>query len=153
MLEVPYEIVTACRFPLANARSKALRRGEEVRVARKDLMHLVRWMPSLTQSVEQIPEDCPGWGFTMFQPRAEGMAVMGIALAADWPAWSERQARSARLLCAECDYDLRRRDEDRLPYYIPSQEKPNKLRLVCGQCCNDGMDEMGRLAALAGQPS
>ncbi|MEN8655518.1 hypothetical protein ABCR94_34340 [Streptomyces sp. 21So2-11] len=116
-------------------------------------MHLVRWMPSLKQSVEQIPEDSPGWGFTMFERRAEGMAVMGVALAADWPAWSEKQARAARLLCAEYDYDLRRRGEDLLPYYIPAPEKPNKLRLVCGQCCNDGMDEMGRLAALAGRLS
>ncbi|MFE1190124.1 hypothetical protein [[Kitasatospora] papulosa] len=153
VLEVPHVIVSACRFPLANAHSKALRRGEEVRIARKDLMHLVRWMPSLKKSVEQIPEDCPGWSFTMFQPRAEGMAVMGIALAADWPAWSEKQARAARLLCAECDYDLRQRDQERLPYYMPAPEKPNKLRLVCGQCCNDGLDEMERLAALAGQPS
>lgn len=56
-------------------------------------------------------------------------------------------------MCAEYDYDLRRRGEDLLPYYIPAPEKPNKLRLVCGQCCNDGMDEMGRLAALAGQLS
>lgn len=36
VLEVPYEIATAYRFPLATAHSKALRRGKEVRIARKD---------------------------------------------------------------------------------------------------------------------
>lgn len=150
LLEVPYTVVVASRFPLANSRSAQLRRGEEVRIARKDPPHLVRWMPSLKDSVGNIPEDCPGWGFTMLQPRAEGMAVMGFAPAADWPAWTLKQARAARLLCAECDYDLRRRDdEDRVPYYIPLPEKPNRLRLVCGRCCNDGLDEMERLAVVA----
>jgi hypothetical protein len=150
LLEVPYTIVTACCFPLANSRSTHLRRGEEVRIIRKDLAHLVCWIPMLKESLENIPGDCPGWGFTVFQPKAEGMAVTGFALAADWPAWSEKQAWAARLLCTECDYDLRRRDdEDRLPYNIPLPEKPNKLRLVCGRCCNHGLDEMERLAAPA----
>ncbi|MFH8775921.1 MULTISPECIES: hypothetical protein [unclassified Streptomyces] len=153
LLEVPYTVVSACRFPLANSRDKRLRRGEEVRIVRKDLTHLVRWMPSLKEAIGNVPEDCPGWGFTIFQPKAEGLAVMGFALAADWPTWSEKQARAARLLCAECDYDLRQRDdEDRLPYNIPTPDKPNKLRLVCGRCCNHGLDEMERLAVLAGQP-
>ncbi|WP_369228560.1 hypothetical protein AB5J52_48835 (plasmid) [Streptomyces sp. R39] len=151
MLEVPYTMVTACRFPLANSRSGQLRRGEEVRIARKDLTHLVRWMPSLKESTDNIPDDCPGWGFTIFQPKAEGIAATGFALAADWPVWTEKQARAAHLLCAVCDYDLRQRnDEDRLPYYIPLPEKPNRLRLVCGRCCNHGRDEMQRLASLAG---
>lgn len=152
LLEVPHTIVTAARFPLANARTTQLRRGEEVRITRSDLTHLVRWMPSLRQSIDNIPDDCPGWDFTVFQPTAQGMAVVGLSLAADWPYWSETQARAARLLCAECDYDLRRRDdEDHLPYNIPLPEKPNKVRLLCGRCCNDGLTEMERLAALAGQ--
>ncbi|MGW2706886.1 hypothetical protein [Streptomyces sp. NPDC001340] len=152
LLEVPYTVVTAFRFPLANSRSTALRRGEEVRILRKDLTHLVRWMPSLKESIGDIPEDGPGWSFTMFRPRAEGMAIVGFALAADWPGWTKKQARAGRLVCAECDYDLRQRDdEERLPYNIPLPEKPNKLRLLCGQCCNHGLDEMERLAAIAGQ--
>ncbi|WP_331763663.1 hypothetical protein OH738_40975 (plasmid) [Streptomyces hirsutus] len=57
-----------------------MRRGEEVRVLRKDLTHLVRWMPSLEQSVADIPEDALGWDFTLFQPRAEGMAVTRLLL-------------------------------------------------------------------------
>ncbi|MGW3308112.1 hypothetical protein ACWDG9_16180 [Streptomyces sp. NPDC001073] len=154
LLQVPYTTVTASRFPLANSRFTQLRRGEEVRIARKDLPHLVHWMPSLKVSIDSIPDEGPGWGFTIFQPKAEGMAVTDFALAADWPAWTEKQARAARLLCAECDYDLRQRDdENRLPYNIPPPEKPNRLRLVCGQCCNDGLDEMERLAALAGRPA
>jgi hypothetical protein len=56
-------------------------------------------------------------------------------------------------MCAECGYDLRGRpDEDRLPYNIPLLEQPKKRRLVCGKCCNDGLDEMERLAELAGKP-
>jgi hypothetical protein len=43
-------------------------------------------------------------------------------------------------------------DEERLPYDIPLPEKPNRLRLVCGRCCNDGLDELERLAAHAGSP-
>ncbi|MCX4538331.1 hypothetical protein [Streptomyces sp. NBC_01669] len=154
VLEVPYVIVKAARYPLANSRSQQMRYGEEVRIAGKDLMHLVRWMPSLKESIEQIPDDLPGFGFPVFHPRAEGVAVRGLALAADWPAWTVKQARRARLMCAECDYDLRQRvDEDRAPFVIPLPEKPNWLRLVCGRCCNNGRDEVERLAALAGQPS
>lgn len=148
LLEVPHQIVKAFRFPLANAWNKQMRRGEEVRIARKDLPHLVRWRPSLKESIEKIPEDCPGWDFMIFKPRAEGMTVMGFALAADWPLWTEKQARASRLLCTECDYDLRQRqDEERLPYWIPLPEKPNRIRLVCGKCCNHGLDELVRLAA------
>ncbi|MEW5627172.1 hypothetical protein AB1388_11450 [Streptomyces hydrogenans] len=150
LLQVPHTIVTAFRFPLASSYSKAMREGEEVRVLRKDLPHLVPWMPSLEQTVADIPEDAPGWDFTLFQPRAEGMAIAKLALSAEWPAWSKKQARAARLVCAECDYDLREfTDESRLPYDVRLPEQPKKRRLVCGQCCNDGVDEMERLAALA----
>ncbi|MBX4178402.1 hypothetical protein [Streptomyces geysiriensis] len=154
VLEVPHTVVTAYRFPLANSWNKRMRRGEEVRIEGKDLTHLVRWMPSLKKSIDSLPDDCPGWGFMFFQPKAEGMALMGFALSADWPVWSEKQARAARLLCAECDWDLRRRDdEDRLPYNIPDPDKPNRLRLVCGRCCNQGLDQMKTLAGATGQPS
>ncbi|MFJ8494966.1 hypothetical protein ACIRBZ_42535 [Streptomyces sp. NPDC094038] len=153
-LQVPYQVVAAYRFPLANAWNKSLRRGEEVRIATKDLIHLVRWMPSLKKSIDGLPGDCPGWNFLFFKPKAEGMVLMGLALAADWPVWSEAQARRSRLLCAECDWDLRLRDdEDRLPYNIPDPERPNKIRLVCGRCCNHGLDALEALAAAAGQPS
>ncbi|MFE5214062.1 MULTISPECIES: hypothetical protein [unclassified Streptomyces] len=110
-------------------------------------------MPSLKESVGNLPDDCPGWGIMFFEPMAEGMAVKGFALAADWPVWTQKQARAARLLCVECDYDLRQKgDEDRLPN-IPLPQKPHKIRLVCGRCCNDGLDEMERLDALTGQPA
>ncbi|MFD9280249.1 hypothetical protein ACFWD7_23590 [Streptomyces mirabilis] len=154
VLEVPYEIVTAYRFPLAKSRDQRLRRGEEVRIARKDLTHLVRWMPSLKAVIEQIPDGHPGFRFVIFQPQPEGMVTRWLALAADWPSWTAKQARASRLMCAECDYDLRQRDdEERLPYNIPLPEKPKKLRLLCGRCCNDGLDELDRLATLAGQPA
>ncbi|MFI1700423.1 hypothetical protein ACH419_31205 [Streptomyces bobili] len=154
LLQVPHTIVTAFRFPLATSSSKAMREGEEVRILRKDLAHLVLWMPSLEQTVADIPEDAPHWDFMVFQPRAEGMVIAKLALSADWPAWSKKQARAARLVCAECDYDLREfKDETRMPYDIRLPERPKARRLVCGQCCNDGLDEMERLAALAGEPS
>ncbi|CAL9674443.1 hypothetical protein SUDANB105_07769 [Streptomyces sp. enrichment culture] len=67
---------------------------------------------------------------------------------------SRTTCRAARQVCAECDYDLREfKDESRLPYDIRLPERPTKRRLVCGQCCNDGVDEMKRLAALAGNLS
>ncbi|MGW0874240.1 hypothetical protein ACWD3Z_27670 [Streptomyces sp. NPDC002740] len=107
LLQVPHTIVSAFRFPLAASYGKALRKGEEVRILRKDLVHLVPWMPSLEQVVADIPEDAPHWDFMVFQPRAEGMVIAGLALSAEWPVWSKKRARAAWLVCAECDYDLR----------------------------------------------
>lgn len=124
-----------------------MRHGEEVRVVRSDLTRLVRWMPSLKERVEDIPEDCPGWTFMVCQPQPEGMAILSFALAADWPVWTRKQARAARLVCAECDFDLRKRDDEaRVSYNISLPGKPSMTRLVCGTCCNHGVDEMRRLA-------
>ncbi|MFD7607415.1 hypothetical protein [Streptomyces mirabilis] len=59
------------------------------------------------------------------------------------------EAGAARLVCAECEYDLREfKDENRMPFDVCLPERPKARRLVCGQCCNDGE----RLAALAGKP-
>jgi hypothetical protein len=80
LLQVPHTIVTAFRFPLSSSSySKAMREGEDVRILRKDLPHLVPWMPSLEQTIADLPEDAPHWDFTVFQPRADGMAI------ANWP--------------------------------------------------------------------
>ena len=35
-----------------------------------------------------------------------------------------------------------------MPYDIHLPGQPKKRRLVCGQCCSNGMDEMKRLSAL-----
>lgn len=153
LLQVPNTIVTAFRFPLATSYSRAMRKGEEVRILRKDLGHLVPWMPSLEQVIADIPEDAPHWDFVVFQPRADCMAIAILQLSAEWPTWSKKQARAARLVCADCDYDLRDLAEDRAPYDVRLPEQPKRRRLVCGKCCNDGEDEMERLAALAGNPS
>ncbi|MEV7930555.1 hypothetical protein [Kitasatospora sp. NPDC088779] len=64
---MPSEIVTAYRFPLANAYSKRPRKGYEVRIATKDLPSLEVWMPSL-KNRSPMPEDTTGWGFMYFQP-------------------------------------------------------------------------------------
>lgn len=145
-LDVPHQIVTAFRPPRANSRTLRPRRGEEVRIATQDLAHLVRWMPSLQEHLDELPQDAPGFAFVYFEPRAEGMAMMTLsAFAAEWPSWTDKQAAAMGLTCDECGYDLRSRQEDRLPYNIPAP--PQKRRLVCGRCCNDGTDEMERLAA------
>ncbi|MFI6209186.1 hypothetical protein ACIBAI_22745 [Streptomyces sp. NPDC051041] len=153
LLQVPHTVVTAFRFPLATSYSKAIREGEEVRILRENLGRLVPWMPSLEQVIADTPEDAPHWDFTVSQPRADGMAIAMLRLSAEWPSWSKKQARAARLVCAECDYDLRDKAEDRAPFDVRLPEQPKRRRLVCGKCCNDGLDEMERLAALAGKSS
>ncbi|WP_393072204.1 DUF5753 domain-containing protein [Streptomyces sp. LN704] len=61
----------------------------------------------------------------MFQPRAECMVIARLALSAEWPAWSKKQASAARLVCAECDYDLREfKDETRMPFDVRLPERP-----------------------------
>ncbi|MEU1502908.1 hypothetical protein [Streptomyces sp. NPDC005732] len=146
LLEVPHHVVKAFRYPLAKSWSRGPRRGEEVRVDREDLAHLVRWMPSLQQPIDQT-QDLPGWGFVMFEPRSDSMGIVPLALSADWPRWSAKQAAAMGLMCAYCEHDLRKADDDRCPYNIPLPETPKKRRLVCGMCCNDGLDELERLAA------
>ncbi|MGP3989301.1 hypothetical protein [Streptomyces sp. 3N207] len=42
-------------------------------------------------------------------------------------------------------------DETRLPYDFRLPERPKARRLVYGQCCEHGVDEMARLAAIAGK--
>ncbi|WP_410788643.1 hypothetical protein [Kribbella sp. C-35] len=51
-----------------------------------------------------------------------------------------------------CDYDLREKDETRLPYDIRLPDEPKTRRLVCGQCCGDGLVELERLAELTERP-
>ncbi|WP_405763614.1 hypothetical protein [Streptomyces sp. NBC_00045] len=63
-----------------------------------------------------------------------------------WPAWTAKQAEAMGLLCAECRFDLRTPGaERRLAYNIPTQ--PDRRRLVCGDCCGNGLDELKRLVA------
>ncbi|MET8626304.1 hypothetical protein ABZW30_21540 [Kitasatospora sp. NPDC004669] len=110
-----------------------MREGQEVRILRKDLAHLVPWMPSLEQTVADIAQDAPHWDFTVFQPRADDMAIANVALSTEWPAWSKKQARAARSVCAVCDYDRRWfKDETRMPFDIRLPERPKARRLVCG---------------------
>ena len=60
------------------------------------------------------------------------------------------EATRRTAVCAECGYDLRDKAEYRAPFDV---RLPEQQRLVSGKCCNDGVDEMERLAALAGKPS
>ncbi|MEU1465490.1 hypothetical protein ABZ467_33450 [Streptomyces sp. NPDC005727] len=59
-----------------------MRRGEEIRIAAKDLTCLVRWMPSLKKSIDDLPDDCLGWGFVFFQRLAGLERGSGPAFAA-----------------------------------------------------------------------
>ncbi|MDX2814242.1 hypothetical protein PV410_17015 [Streptomyces sp. PA03-5A] len=155
LLEIPHQMVTAFRPPLANSPTQKPRQGEEVRVATADLRHLVRRMPSFQKWIDQVPDDAPGFEFVYCQPRADGMTFVAVsAYAADWPAWTVKQAGPMGLLCAECGHDLRSRgDGSRLPFNIPAPKQPKRRRLVCGVCCNHGLDELNRLAGLGGQTS
>ncbi|MFE2140708.1 hypothetical protein ACFXA3_02945 [Streptomyces sp. NPDC059456] len=39
----------------------------------------------------------------MLRPRADGLVIAMVALSAEWPAWSKKQARAARMACAVCE--------------------------------------------------
>ncbi|WP_412075635.1 hypothetical protein ACLF6K_06950 [Streptomyces xanthophaeus] len=149
-LKVPHQVVAAYRPSLARQPGR-VRCGEEVRIATKDLGRLVRLMPSLQRHLDQIPADAWGFSFIYFKPRAEGMTTMLLsAFACEWPHRTEQQASAMGLMCAQCGYDLRRRQDDRAPYNIPLPAQPTRRRLLCGQCCNNGLEH---LAALAPEPS
>lgn len=144
-LRVPHEIVIAYRPPLARETRDI--KGQEVRVAFTELPHLVRWVPSLQQPIDELPVDTPGFTFVYCEPRVSGMEMMLLSsLAAEWPVWTDRQAEAMGLMCAKCGFDLRTRgNRQRLAYNIPAQA--GWRRLMCGACCNDGLTELERLSA------
>lgn len=154
LFQVPHTIVTAFRLPLASSYSKAMREGEEVRILRRDLPHLVPWMPSLEQAVADIPEDAPAGASSCSSPAPRAWPSPSWCCRRSGPpgrrsrpaprGWS---ARSATTTCATPE------DETRLPYDVRLPDQPKRRRPVCGQCCNNGVDEMERLAALAGTSS
>lgn len=148
LLGVPNTVVPALRPPLSRSLHQ-IRRGEEVRIANSDVQYLVRWMPSLQKSIDRLPPDAPTFAFVYFEPQADSMLIMKTSgFAAEWPNWSDKQATAMGLMCAECGFDLRRTDADqRAAFNIPALVAPRRRRLVCGQCCNDGLDQMERLAA------
>ncbi|MEU5307050.1 hypothetical protein ACH4YO_42340 [Streptomyces noursei] len=147
VLQVPCDIVTAYRFPLAEGHTQRPLKGYEVRITNTALPALEVWMPSLKQARAQLPMDAPGWGFPYFQPQpGKTLICVRSSLAASWPWWTEKQAERMGLLCAQCRYDLRRGDdESRMPYNIAT--KPGGWQLVCGVCCDDGIHVMGSLHA------
>ncbi|MEV7738928.1 peptidoglycan-binding protein [Streptomyces sp. NPDC088921] len=53
--------MTAFRFPLVTSYSKAMREGEEVHIPRKDLTHLVPWMPIEAMGHRLIEEGCSAY--------------------------------------------------------------------------------------------
>lgn len=144
-LRVVHEIVIAYRPP--RARETRVHKGQEVRVAFPELPQLVRWLPSLRQPIDELPVDMPGFTFVYCEPRATGMEMMLLSsFAAEWPTWTDRQAYAMGLMCARCGFDLRTRgDGKRLAYNIP--EQAGRRRLMCGECCNDGLTELERLSA------
>lgn len=71
--------------------------------------------------------------------------LMLSPFAAEWPTWTAKQGEAMGLLCGQCRFDLRTRGvERRLTYNLPTQ--PDRRRLVCGDCCGNGLDELKRLA-------
>lgn len=150
LLNVPHQVVAAYRPPLA-IRAGRVRRGEEIRILAENLGRLVQWMPSLQRQIHEVRAEVGGFSFVYLEPRPEGCANMRLALACDWPSWTDNQASAMGLMCGRCRYDLRLQQDDRRPYNIPLPTQPRIRRLLCGRCCNDGQDEQKRLAGLAEQ--
>lgn len=78
-----------------------------------------------------------------YQPVAGGMAMMRWTPPAEW-----LDNGHAQLACADCGADLRRADRAR--FNIPDPRTPKRIRLYCGPCCKDGIDEMERLTGRRG---
>ncbi|MBF6234836.1 hypothetical protein IU436_29190 [Nocardia farcinica] len=81
-----------------------------------------------------------------FQPVPGGMATMRWNPPTEW-----LERGHATLTCAECGSDLRPGAEDRSRFNIPDPRTPNRLRLFCGPCAGDGVDEMARLTGRRGE--
>ncbi|MEV0124345.1 hypothetical protein AB0I16_22920 [Streptomyces sp. NPDC050703] len=145
-LKVPHRIVVAFRPP--RGREAGRRKGQEVRVPFPELASLVRWVPLLQQLLDELPADSPGFTFAYCQTRPTGPVMMNLSsLAAEWPAWTVRQAELMGLLCARCGFDLRTRGAtQRLAY--DADGAPLRPRLVCGVCCGDGQAALDGLTAL-----
>lgn len=144
-LGVDHHIVMAYRPP--RGREIQTHEGQEVRIASTRLPRLVRWVPSLRQPIDELPADAPGFTFAYFEPKIDGLAMRTVSsFAAEWPSWTLRQAAAMGLLCARCSFDLRTPGPGRRPAYnIPAE--PERLRLLCGTCCGDGLAELERLTA------
>ncbi|WP_429426506.1 site-specific integrase [Nocardia sp. GAS34] len=101
----------------------------------------------------QEPEPGDEPMFVYYEPVAGAMAVKRWDPGKGWlEAPHEKFAWMGILTCVTCGCDLRPNvPQRRSAFNIPDQDHP-VMRLYCGECCNDGVDEMERLTALAGSP-
>ncbi|MFF3463854.1 hypothetical protein [Streptomyces sp. NPDC002619] len=119
-----------------------MRKGREVRVPWSELAALVRWMPSLREHMDELPEDARKvFEFVYLEPRPEGMAVCRGVWACHWLWWTDKQALRMGLMCADCGTDLRAEGS---AYRIADAE--GRKRMYCGGCCNHGLDALDALA-------
>lgn len=100
----------------------------------------------MTSANSQVPEPVNDPLFAYLQPVAGGMAVERWNPGKGWlDTPHEKFAWTGILTCATCRYDLRpNASPRRAAFNIPDEDHPI-MRLYCGQCCNDGVDEMERL--------
>lgn len=85
----------------------------------------------------------PGNGrlFAYYEPATDGMAVKTHTAPPQW-----LEPGHTALACAGCGWNLRPgANGDRARFNIPDPKTPEQLRLFCGPCCNNGIDEMERL--------
>ncbi|MET9491133.1 hypothetical protein [Nocardia sp. NPDC006630] len=78
-----------------------------------------------------------------YQPTPGAMAMMRWTPPTDW-----LDNGHATLTCADCGTDLRPAGQSR--FNIPDPRTPKRIRLFCGPCCNDGIDEIARLTSHLG---
>jgi hypothetical protein len=98
-------------------------------------------------SVNTVQSAESGQVFVFFQPVPGGMAVKRTTPP---PQWFE--AGHEKLRCAACGADLRPEAADQRPAFnVPDPQIPDRMRLFCGRCCNDGIDEMERLTGRPGR--
>lgn len=84
-----------------------------------------------------------------YQPVAGGMEVKKYTPRRQW-----LEPCHDKLQCVRCGWDLRPGAVgDRARFNIPVPQTPKRLRLFCGQCCNDGVDEMERRTGCRGTVS
>ncbi|MEU6562645.1 hypothetical protein [Nocardia nova] len=90
------------------------------------------------------PSDVPK--LVYLQPQVGGLAVVRCSLPAAW-----LEPGHHMLTCAACSADLRPGAVDeRSRFNIPDPRTPRRMRLYCGSCCNDGLDEIARLGGRQG---
>ncbi len=91
--------------------------------------------------------------FVYYEPVAGAMAMKRWNPGKGWlDAPHEKFAWMGILTCASCRCDLRPNAPDRRAAFNIPDDDSLGMRLYCGACCNDGIDEMERLSKSSSRP-